>query len=39
MGVMTSGAKTLQNFVLGAHIFKAFNTVLAQHMSTGSPNG
>jgi hypothetical protein len=39
MGFMTSGAKTLQNFVLRAHVIKAFNTVFAQHMSTGSPNG
>ena len=39
VGFTTSGAEELQKLVPRAHIVKAFNTVFAQHMSTGKVNG
>ena len=39
MGFMTSGAEELQKLLPRAHVDKAFNTVFAQHMSTGKVNG
>ena len=39
MGFMTSGAEELQKLLPRAHVVKAFNTVFAQHMSTGKVNG
>src|SRR5262245_11851111 len=39
VGFSTSGAEELQKAVPRAHVVKAFNTVFAQHMSTGKVNG
>ncbi len=39
VGFTTSGAEELQKLLPHAHIVKAFNTVFAQHMSTGKVNG
>jgi 8-hydroxy-5-deazaflavin:NADPH oxidoreductase len=39
LGFTTSGAEELQKALPRAHIVKAFNTVFAQHMSTGQVDG
>ena len=39
VGFTTSGAEELQKLLPHAHVVKAFNTVFAQHMSTGKVNG
>ncbi|MEZ4698368.1 MAG: NAD(P)-binding domain-containing protein [Rhodothermales bacterium] len=39
IGYSTSGAEELQQKLPSAHVVKAFNTVFAQHMDTGSLNG
>jgi 8-hydroxy-5-deazaflavin:NADPH oxidoreductase len=39
MGFTTSGAEELQKVLPHAHVVKAFNTVFAQHMSTGVVSG
>jgi predicted dinucleotide-binding enzyme len=39
VGFTTSGAEELQKLLRRAHVVKAFNTVFAQHMSTGKVNG
>jgi len=39
VGFTTSGAEELQKLLPRAYIVKAFNTVFAQHMSTGKVNG
>ena len=39
MGFTTSGAEELQKALPRANVVKAFNTVFAQHMSTGKVNG
>src|SRR4029077_11989922 len=39
VGFITSGAEELQKLLPHAHVVKAFNTVFAQHMSTGKVNG
>lgn len=39
VGFTTSGAEELQKLLPRAHVVKAFNTVFAQHMSTGKVNG
>lgn len=39
VGFTTSGAEELQKLLPNAHVVKAFNTVFAQHMSTGKVNG
>jgi hypothetical protein len=39
MGFTTSGAEELQKLLPRAHVVKAFNTVFAQHMSSGNANG
>jgi predicted dinucleotide-binding enzyme len=39
VGFTTSGAEELQTLLPRAHVVKAFNTVFAQHMSTGKVNG
>jgi 8-hydroxy-5-deazaflavin:NADPH oxidoreductase len=39
VGFTTSGAEELQKLLPRAHVVKAFNTVFAQHMSTGRVNG
>lgn len=39
VGFTTSGAEKLQKVLPRAHVVKAFNTVFAQHMSTGKVNG
>jgi predicted dinucleotide-binding enzyme len=38
-GFSTSGAEELQKMLPRAQVVKAFNTVFAQHMSTGQANG
>src|SRR5262245_57445928 len=39
VGFSTSGAEELQKVLPRAHVVKAFNTVFAQHMSTGEVHG
>ena len=39
IGFTTSGAEELQRLLPRANVVKAFNTVFAQHMSTGKVNG
>lgn len=39
VGFTTSGAEELQKLLPRAHIVKAFNTVFAEHMSTGKVSG
>jgi predicted dinucleotide-binding enzyme len=39
VGFTTSGAEELQKILPGAYIVKAFNTIFAQHMSSGNVNG
>ncbi len=39
LGFSTSGAEELQKKIAVAHVVKAFNTVFAQHMDTGSARG
>src|SRR5262245_20706036 len=39
IGFTTSGAEELQKALPRAHVVKAFNTVFAQHMSTGKVKG
>jgi predicted dinucleotide-binding enzyme len=39
VGFTTSGAEELQKALPRANVVKAFNTVFAQHMSTGKVNG
>lgn len=39
VGFTTSGAEELQKKVTSAKVVKAFNTVFAEHMSTGKKNG
>src|SRR5262245_61474439 len=39
VGFTTSGAEELQKTLPRAHVVKAFNTVFAQHMSTGKAKG
>jgi 8-hydroxy-5-deazaflavin:NADPH oxidoreductase len=39
VGFTTSGTKELQKLLPRAHVVKAFNTVFAEHMSTGKVNG
>jgi predicted dinucleotide-binding enzyme len=39
IGFTTSGAEELQKVLPRANVVKAFNTVFAQHMSTGKVNG